>query len=42
MNKLYEEIECLPEELDEEYEYYEISVAHKRAAASSPKLAGVV
>jgi len=24
MNKLYEEIECLPEELDDEYEYYEV------------------
>lgn len=24
MNELYEEIECLPEELDDEYEYYEV------------------
>lgn len=24
MNDLYEEIECLPEELDDEYEYYEV------------------
>jgi ribonucleoside-diphosphate reductase alpha chain len=32
MNKLYEEIECLPEELDEEYEYYEIDEAEGRIA----------
>jgi ribonucleoside-diphosphate reductase alpha chain len=32
MNKLYEEIECLPEELDDEYEYYEIDEAEGRIA----------
>ena len=32
MNKLYEEIECLPEELDDEYEYYEIDEAEGRVA----------
>jgi len=32
MNKLYEEIECLPEELDDEYEYYEIEEESGRVA----------
>ena len=32
MNKLCEEIECLPEELDDEYEYYEIDEAEGRVA----------
>ena len=32
MNKLYEEIEYLPEELDDEYEYYEIDEAEGRIA----------
>ena len=32
MNELYEEIECLPEELDDEYEYYEIDEAEGRVA----------
>jgi len=32
MNKLYEEIEYLPEELDDEYEYYEIDEAEGRVA----------
>lgn len=32
MNALYEEIECLPEELDDEYEYYEIDEAEGRVA----------
>jgi ribonucleoside-diphosphate reductase alpha chain len=32
MNELYEEIEYLPEELDDEYEYYEIDEAEGRIA----------
>jgi ribonucleoside-diphosphate reductase alpha chain len=32
MNDLYEEIECLPEELNDEYEYYEIDEAEGRVA----------
>jgi len=32
MNALYEEIECLPEELDDEYEYYEIDEAEGRVS----------
>jgi len=32
MNELYEEIEHLPEELDDEYEYYEIDEAEGRVA----------
>ena len=32
MNILYEEIECLPDELDDEYEYYEIDEAEGRVA----------
>lgn len=32
MNELYEEIEYLPEELDDEYEYYEIDEAEGRVA----------
>lgn len=32
MNELYEEIECLPDELDDEYEYYEIDEAEGRIA----------
>lgn len=32
MNKLYEEIEYLPEEIDDEYEYYEIDEAEGRIA----------
>lgn len=32
MNELYEEIECLPDELDDEYEYYEIDEAEGRVA----------
>ena len=32
MNELYEEIECLPEELDDEYEYYEIEEEEGRVS----------
>jgi ribonucleoside-diphosphate reductase alpha chain len=32
MNELYEEIKCLPEELDDEYEYYEIEKEEGRVA----------
>jgi ribonucleoside-diphosphate reductase alpha chain len=32
MNELYEEIECLPEKLDDEYEYYEVDEAEGRIA----------
>lgn len=32
MNELYEEIECLPEELDDEYDYYEVDEVEGRVA----------
>ena len=32
MNDLYEEIECLPEELDDEYDYYEVDEVEGRVA----------